>query len=166
MGAITVLKFDTAAGATRALEIMRNLQEEHLIYIQDAATVTWAEGKRKPKTQQTQSKTGEGATWGAFWGMLFGLLFFMPIMGAAIGAGIGALSGHFTDVGIDDDFIKEVRSQVTEGTSALFLMTTGASPTRLIEEMKKQMPKFEIISTNLSEEQEEALRAAFAEEEE
>ena len=158
MGALTVLKFDTAAGATRALEVMQNLQEEHLIYIQDAATVTWPQGKRKPKTQQTQSATGKAAMWGSFWGMLFGLLFFMPLIGAAIGAGIGALSGHFTDVGIDDDFIKDVRSQVTEGTSALFLLTTGGSPSRLIEEMKKQMPKFEIISTTLSEGQEETLR--------
>ena len=79
MGALTVLKFDMAAGATRALEVMRNLQEEHLIYIQDAATVTWPQGKRKPKTHQTQSLTGEGALWGSFWGLLFGLLFFMPL---------------------------------------------------------------------------------------
>jgi uncharacterized membrane protein len=36
----------------------------------------------------------------------------------------GALSDHFSDYGIDDGFIKKVREKVTEGTSALFLLTS------------------------------------------
>jgi len=104
-----------------------------------------------------------GALQGAFWGMLFGLLFFVPILGLAVGAGVGALAGSFADVGIDDNFIKQVRNQVTEGTSALFLMTSGAVQDRVREAMKGQ--QFELIATNLSKEQEDKLRAAFSEEE-
>jgi len=51
---------------------------------------------------------------------------------------------------------------VTEGTSALFLMTSDAVEDRVVEAMKQS--KFEIIATNLSKEEEEKLRAAFAEE--
>jgi uncharacterized membrane protein len=76
---------------------------------------------------------------------------------------MGALAGSFADVGIDDNFIKQIRAQVTEGTSALFLMTSGAVQDRLREAVKGQ--EFEIIATNLSKEQEEKLRAAFSEEE-
>jgi uncharacterized membrane protein len=61
----------------------------------------------------------------AFWGLLFGLIFFVPFLGLAIGAAIGALAGKMSDYGIDDNFIKQTREKVTEGTSALFLMTTG-----------------------------------------
>jgi uncharacterized membrane protein len=51
---------------------------------------------------------------------------------------------------------------VTEGTSALFLMTSDAVEDRVVEAMKKS--KFEIIATNLSKEEEGKLRTAFAEE--
>ena len=71
--------------------------------------------------------------------------------------------GKFSDYGIDDNFIKQVQGKVTEGTSALFLLTSGAVVDRVIEEMKK-LPKFEIIQTNLSKEQEDQLRAEFGEE--
>jgi uncharacterized membrane protein len=80
-----------------------------------------------------------------------------------LGAAIGGMSGAMKDVGIDDDFIKQVREKVTEGTSALFALTSGATaPERVIDELKAY--DFEIISTNLPQEQENRLREAFAQE--
>jgi uncharacterized membrane protein len=70
--------------------------------------------------------TGAGATSGAFWGMLFGLIFFIPSFDLVAGAAIGALAGSMTHMGINEDFIKYIHSKVTEGTSALFLMTSDA----------------------------------------
>jgi uncharacterized membrane protein len=102
---------------------------------------------------------GGSAGWGAFWGFLIGMIFFVPFLGAAI----GGMSGAMSDVGIDDDFIKQVREKVTEGTSALFALTSGATaPDRVIDELRQY--DFEIISTNLPEEQENKLREAFAQE--
>jgi uncharacterized membrane protein len=121
--------------------------------------VTWPQGKKGPKTEQLRSLAGQGALMGAFWGMLFGLLFFVPFFGLAVGAAMGALAGKFTDYGIDDNFIKQTREKVTEGTSALFLLTSGAVMDKLAPAIKDQ--KFEIISTNLSKEQEDQLRATF-----
>src|SRR5512136_3501729 len=135
------------------------LQKQHLIEVQDAAIVTWPQGKKQPKTQQLHSLTGQGALMGAFWGMLFGLIFFIPFFGLAVGVAMGALSGKFADYGIDDNFIKATREKVTEGTSALFLLTTGAVLDKLAAAVKDM--KFEIISTNLPKEQEDQLRATF-----
>ena len=163
MATLTVLKFPTADGADKMLGTIQSLQKQQLITIQDAAIVTWQAGKKKPKTRQLNNLAGVGAVQGAFWGMLFGLLFFIPFLGLAIGAGMGALTGMFADVGIDDNFIKQVRSQVTEGTSAVFLLTVGGVVDRVREAVKGQ--EFEIIATNLSKEQEDKLRAAFSEEE-
>jgi len=162
MATLTALKFPTADGADRMLGTVQSLQKQQLITIHDAAIVTWPAGKKKPKTHQLQNMAGVGALSGAFWGMLFGLLFFVPILGLAIGAGMGALAGSFADVGIDDNFIKQVRNQVTEGTSALFLMSSGGVIDRVREAVNDQ--EFEIIATNLSKEQEDKLRAAFSEE--
>ena len=163
MATLSVLKFNDPNGADRVLIALQGMQERQLITLQDAAVVSWPRGNKKPKTRDLHSMAGVGAMSGAFWGFLFGLIFFVPFLGAAIGASMGALSGSMTDVGIDEDFIKQVREKVTEGTSALFALTSGATaPDKVVDELKAY--DFEIISTNLPEEQENQLREAFAQE--
>jgi uncharacterized membrane protein len=158
---LSVLKFNDPYGADRVLVALQGMQERELITLEDAAVVSWPEGNKKPKTRQMHGTAGAGATWGAFWGFLFGLIFFVPFLGAAIGAGMGGMTGALADVGIDDDFIKQVRDKVTEGTSALFALTSGATaPDKVVDELRAY--DFEIISTNLPEEQERKLRDAFA----
>jgi uncharacterized membrane protein len=92
------------------------------------------------------------------------MIFLVPVLGLAIGAGMGALFGSMADVGISDDFIKQVREKVTPGTSALFLLTSNAVPDRVAEAMKGY--HMELISSNLTAEQEQQLREAFADTEE
>ena len=159
MATLSVLKFPTADGAQQMESTLLGLQKQRLIEVQDAAIVTWPRGKKQPKTQQLHSLTGQGALMGAFWGMLFGLIFFVPFFGLAVGAAIGALSVKFADYGIDDDFIKRTREKVTEGTSALFLLTSGAVQDKVVEAMKDQT--FVIIMTNLPKAKENELRAVF-----
>ncbi|MGW8251610.1 MAG: DUF1269 domain-containing protein, partial [Anaerolineales bacterium] len=91
MATLTALKFSTPDGAQQMLDKVQSLQKMQLINIQDAAIVTWPEGKSKPKTKQLFSMAGMGALQGAFWGMLFGLIFFVPFFGLAVGAAMGAL---------------------------------------------------------------------------
>lgn len=164
MATLTVWKFDDPGGARRALDVVERLQKQELLTLQDAAVVTWPEDRKKPKTEQLHSMTGAGALGGSFWGLLFGLLFFIPLLGMAVGAAMGALAGSMSDVGIDDRFIKEVREKVTPGTSALFLMTSGVVQDKVLDEFRGT--KAELISTNLSNEQEQKLREVFVEEHE
>src|SRR5215203_60010 len=162
MATLSVLKFNDPSGADRVLLALQGMQERQLITLQDAAVVSWPEGRKKPKTRELSSMTGGGAAFGALWGFLFGLIFFVPLLGMAIGAGMGALSGSLADFGIDDDFIKQVRERVTPGTSALFALTSEATVDRVVEELKQF--DFEIISTNLPAEEEQKLRETFGEE--
>ncbi|WP_019501454.1 DUF1269 domain-containing protein [Pseudanabaena sp. PCC 6802] len=159
MATLTVLKFPTSDGAEKAAAKLLNLQQQQLIKVEDMAVVSWESGKKKPRTRQAVPTTQLGALDGAFWGLLFGLIFFMPLLGAAIGALTGALAGSMTDFGIDDDFIKKVREQVTEGTSALFALTSDAVVDRVVDAFKDE--KFEIVATNLPSEQESKLREIF-----
>ena len=163
MATLSVLKFNDLNGADRVLLALQGLQERQMINLEDAAVVSWPQGNKKPKTRELHGTAGMGAMGGAFWGFLFGLIFFVPFLGAAIGAGMGALTGSMADVGIDEDFIKQVREKVTPGTSALFALTSGATaPERVIDELRQY--DFEIISTNLPEDQEQKLREAFGQE--
>ena len=157
---LVVLKFDTPDGAEQGLSIAVNLQKQHLLEIQDAAIATWPKGKKKPKTRHGADACA-GAWYGAFWGMLLGWIFFVPFLGAAFGAAAGALSAHFADYGIGNDFLAKVRSKVTEGTSALFLLVGQVTTDRVIEAFKAA-PKFEVVASNLSHEQEAKLKGAFA----
>ena len=162
MTALTVWKFDSATGAGEALAKLEGIQKQHLIEIADAAIVEWPQGKKKPKTRQVNNLAAVGALNGAFWGMLFGMIFFVPFFGMAFGAAMGALSGRFSDFGIDDDFISSVREQVTQGTSALFLLTGNVTLDKVEEELKGQIGT--LVKSNLTHEQEAKLREGFGEE--
>ena len=163
MATLTAMKFDTVDGADRMVGLLQGLQAQQLIVVQDAAVVSWPAGAKMPKTRQLTSTTGAGALGGAFWGMLFGLLFFIPFFGMAVGAATGALMGHFADVGIDDNFIKQARDKVTPGTSALFLLSTAEVPDRVAESVKGAGLQFELIASNLTSAQEAKLNEVFAE---
>jgi uncharacterized membrane protein len=162
MATLTVWKFEDPTGADRAVDTVRDLQRQELIQLVDAATVSWEPGKRKPKTRHLADLTGAGALGGAFWGFLFGLIFLVPLFGMAIGAAAGAIGGSMSNVGIDKGFIESVRDRVTPGTSALFLMTSGAVMDRVRDAFADAHP--ELLQTNLSAEQEEQLRHAFGDE--
>ncbi|MFE1546617.1 DUF1269 domain-containing protein [Streptomyces sp. NPDC058718] len=160
MATLTVWRFDAPEGAGAVEDTLLQLQKQELIKVIDAATVSWPEEASKPRTKQLNNLTGAGALSGTFWGMLFGLLFFMPLLGAAVGAAAGALGGKMADVGIDDDFIDSVKSKVTPGSSALFLLSADA----VVDRVKNAFPNghAELIQSNLDSEKEAKLREVFA----
>lgn len=160
MATLTVWKFPDATGADRAVETLQSLQKQQLITLVDGATVSWAPEAKKPKTRQLHNLAGAGAMSGMFWGMLFGLLFFVPLLGAAVGAAAGAAGGAAADIGIDDDFIKRVRDEITPGTSALFAMTQDAVLDKVHDAFAGQ--NAELIQTNLPSDKEQELREVFA----
>jgi uncharacterized membrane protein len=162
MAVITGFKFDTADGADKMVDLIQDLSKQQLITLEDAAVVTWPKGKKKPKTKHLGDMTGEGALGGAFWGMLFGLIFFVPFFGLAVGAAVGALAGHFTNYGIDKDFIKAAQDKITEGTSAVFLMTSDAVIDKVTDAIKSSGLDFDLFYSNLSKEQEAQLRQDFS----
>jgi len=162
MATLSVWKFPTADGAEKAEETLAQLQTEGLIKVHDAALATWPEGKKRPKTRQSHNLTGAGALGGAFWGLLFGILFFIPLIGLAVGAAAGALTGSLAHAGIDEDFVQQVRDKVTPGTSALFVLTSDAVLDKVHDRFKGTQA--ELISSNLSKDQEQALLETFKDE--
>ncbi|HEY7009275.1 MAG TPA: DUF1269 domain-containing protein [Jatrophihabitantaceae bacterium] len=133
MTTFTVWKFDTPDGAAEAVSILKDTEGEGLIKILDHAVVSWPRGASRPTTKQVHEDTWRGTGWGAFWGLLFGVLFLMPVIGVAAGAAIGALSKHTQGIGIGKDELEKIRGQITEGTSALFVVTDEGDLDRLGE---------------------------------
>ena len=155
MSDLVVFAFKNDTGAQEMAEAIKGLQKQELIKLEDAAIVV-RRRDGKAKVKQAQSLVGAGALGGAFWGMLIGLLFFMPWMGLAVGAISGALAGKFSDIGVDDDFIKEVGAAIEPGHSALFLLVREATPDKVLEALKGFKGK--VIKTSLTTDKEEELR--------
>lgn len=77
----------------------------------------------------------------------------------AAGALGGALGGKLADIGIDDNFIKEVGNTIEPGHSALFLLVADWTEDKVLSELAVFDAK--ILRTSLSEEDEAKLRDAF-----
>jgi uncharacterized membrane protein len=135
------------------------LQREYLLDLEDAVVVVKnAEGK--VTLHQPVNLTAAGAVSGGFWGALIGLIFLNPLLGLAVGASAGAVSGALTDIGIDDNFIKELGATMTPNSSSLFVLVRNATPApdKVLEELKGTGGT--ILKTSLSHEDETRLQAA------
>jgi uncharacterized membrane protein len=87
---------------------------------------------------------------------LVGLVFLNPLVAAAIGAGVGALSGRLTDIGIDDNFMKQAAEALTPGQAALCVLVPK------VDKVLPAMAAFggKVLHTNLTTEQEAKLQEA------
>jgi uncharacterized membrane protein len=159
MTSLSVLKFPSVEGAQRVESTLLDLQAQHVIEVQDAAMLLWAPGAKYPETRRFHSLVEQGALTSTFWDMLFGVIFTLPHFKHDGGAAVGEPSGQFADYGIGDEFIKETREKVIEGTSALFLLTSSSVMEKMLDVLIGQT--FEIIMTNLSKMQEQELWITF-----
>jgi len=161
MSTLAVIAYPGQDTAAQAAAKLGQLQKEYLIELEDVAWVT-KNPEGKMKLHQATSLTGVAASGGALWGFVFGLLFFAPLAGLAIGAATGAVAGHFSDIGIDDKWIKEVAASIPAGGSALFVLARNSQNERVLPEMAKFGGQ--VIKTSLSEEQQAALSEALSSE--
>ncbi|HMR04117.1 MAG TPA: DUF1269 domain-containing protein, partial [Candidatus Competibacter phosphatis] len=107
------------------------MQKEYLIDLEDAVVAVRDE-KGKVKLHQIHDLTTAGALSGSFWGLLIGLIFMNPLLGLAAGAASGALSGALADIGINDDFMKKLASELKPGTSVLFVLVKHFTPDKVL----------------------------------
>jgi len=133
------------------------MQHEYLVDLEDAV-VAVRDKEGKVKLHQIHNLTAAGAISGGFWGALIGLLFLSPILGAAIGAGAGAIGGTLSDIGIDDNFMKELAGTLQPGSSALFVLVRKMTPDKVLPQLQGMGGK--ILRTSLSNEDEKKLQAA------
>ena len=159
MATLTAFRFDTVDGADNALGVISVLQEQELIAILDLALVSWPRGKNRPRTRHVIWPTRAQLLDGTFWGMLFGLIFFVPVLDAGRRAEADRLTSALSDVGIDDNFIYQVRSRLIEGTSALFVLLQDAVMDKISDAAKGKKP--DLIAINLPRDEEVKLRNLF-----
>ena len=152
---LIVIAYDDEFKAEEVRLTLAKLQVEHLIELEDAAVVVKDE-HGKIKLKQAVNLTGAGAASGGFWGLLIGILFFNPLLGAAVGAASGALAGAFSDIGVDDNFIRELGETLQPKSSALFVLVRKVTPDKVLEEVGKFGGK--VLRTYLTKDEESQLQ--------
>lgn len=157
MSTLVAIAYPDQNRASEVLSTLQQLQKEYLIDVDDAAYIT-RDVNGKMRLHQSHNLTGAGAVWGGFWGLLVGSLFLMPVVGLAIGAATGGLSGHFSEYGIDDNFIKSLSADMEPNSSALFVLVRRSTPDKVLPEIQRFGGH--ILQTNLSAEAEGRLRQA------
>ncbi|ACK65673.1 membrane protein of uknown function UCP014873 [Rippkaea orientalis PCC 8801] len=155
MSDLIAIAYDDEFKAEEVRLTLAKLQKAHLIELEDAAIVV-KNKEGKVKLNQAINLTAAGAVSGSFWGLLIGTLFFAPLVGAAVGAASGALSGALSDIGVDDNFMRELGETLQPETSALFVLVRKVTPDKVLEEIAPYGGK--VLRTSLTKDKEEELQ--------
>ena len=159
MSTLVVIGYKDVDQAEEVRLKLRKLHRDYLIDMDDAVVAVKDAGG-KIKLHQAVNLTAAGAASGGFWGMLIGMIFLNPLLGMAVGASAGAMSGKLTDVGINDNFMKELANTLTPGSSALFVLVRKATPDKVLAEL--QGTGGTVLKTSLSSDDEAKLQAALS----
>lgn len=160
MGNLIVIVYPSEHQAEQVRLDFIKMQKEYLVSLEDAV-VAVKKPNGKVKLLQMYDMTLGGAISGAIWGTLIGLIFMMPVFGLAVGAGTGAVTGALSDVGINDQFMKNLASSLTPGSSALFVLVDSQLTDKVLAELQGTGGK--VIKTSLSTVDEEKLQKALDE---
>ena len=161
MSTLIAIAYPDATTAERVRGELIQATKEHLLDLEDAVVVEH-QPDGKIKLRQAMSTSGAGAASGALWGGLIGLIFLAPLFGMAIGAASGALAGKVTDVGVNDNFMKELGTKMPPGGAALIALGRSDAPNRVLDRLKPYGGH--VVQTSLDEEAEARLRSALGEE--
>jgi uncharacterized membrane protein len=157
MSDLIAVAYPDRATAEKVRDELARLTREHVIEIEDAVVVT-RQPDGKVKLHQTVNPAGAGAAGGALWGGLIGLVFLAPLLGAAIGAAAGAAGGALTDLGIQDNFMRELGQSLPEDGAALFVLVRKVTPDKVIPRISEYGGK--ILQSSLSTDSEQRLQEA------
>jgi uncharacterized membrane protein len=160
MSDLVIVAFPDEATAFQMRAELVKMQREYLIEMEDVVVVT-REAGGEVKLHQAVNLTTAGAVGGGMWGALIGLLFLNPVLGAAVGAGSGALAGRFTDVGINDDFMRDVGSALDKGGSAVCVLIRKMTGDKVAERLGGLHLKGRVIQTSLAKDAEAKLKEMF-----
>ena len=159
MSTLVVVGYKEPFKAEEVRLTLRKLQRDYLIDLEDAV-VAVKDAQDKVKLHQAINLTAAGSVSGGFWGALIGMMFLNPLLGLAVGASAGAVSGALTDLGINDQFMKDLASSMTPNSSALFVLVRKATPDKVLAEL--QGTGGTVLKTSLSHEDEAKLQAALS----
>lgn len=139
MSELIVAGFKGEFTADEVLLDLLKMKQIHLIDL-DYAVVVARRDDGTIRVSHNNVVVHADATAGGQWGTLFG----GPVgymIGAIIGAAIGETVKGLRQIGIHDDFIREVSETLEQGSSAIFIRVRKALSEKVLEELRNYNAK-------------------------
>jgi uncharacterized membrane protein len=133
MSALTAWRFAGTEGADDAVLRLKQLDGQDLIDLEDVAVIRWPQYAGQPVA--SEHVTDEGGK-------------------------VSSLAKKLRKAVIDSSMVESVKGDMTPGTSALVLLTSGAVIDTIAQAFQGQ--PMELIRSDLSVQQQDQVRAAFA----
>ncbi|MFP5213202.1 MAG: DUF1269 domain-containing protein [Acidobacteriota bacterium] len=153
---LTVVVFDDELNAEEARLKLLKLQREGFVEVEDAVVVV-KDQDGAVRYHQMHKQARKGGLAGSITGLIVGSIFFTPLLGAAVGAVTGAISASLGDVGVDDEFMKNLSEKFKPGCSALFTLVRKADPQKVGDTFLGFGGK--VLVSSVSKERETAIQA-------
>lgn len=130
----TAWRFKGTEGADAAVLRLKQLDAQDLIEVQDVAVIRWPHYATAPQAQEHVTDEGSKAS---------------------------SFAKKLTKAGIEGSMLDSVKGDMTPGTSALVLLSANAAIDTVAQAFEGHA--MELMRSDLSVQQEDQLRAAFAE---
>ncbi len=137
MTELVAITFNAPEDAFALRDQIPTLMDRHNAEVDDAMVVT-REANGSVKLHQSVNLPLAQALGGGVWGLMLGGVFMAPFVGAAIGAGAGLMTGNLSNVGIDDDFAKQMGETLGTGHGVLLLLVRRESASHLIDLLEQE----------------------------
>jgi len=151
MSELIVFIYENETGAKTLEAQLVEAQENQDLSVSDAALILRQEDGR-PVLSHAADLVGRGSMGGIFWGFILALVFWAKWWGLSVGGALG-------DLGLDDEFVKEVGEGVGKGHSALLILVEDSMVEDVLKEAEGSNPK--TMRTTFSKEDEQVLQAVF-----
>jgi len=134
-----VVAFEGEHGAGQVLDTLKQLDKMEVVDLKSAAVVVRDSSDKITIKETRDFDAKQGAIGGALTGGVLGLLRGGLIKGAILGAAGGAAAGKFIDLGLEDDFLKEVGESLGTNSSAIVALVDFEQ----IDQAMSELDKFE-----------------------
>jgi uncharacterized membrane protein len=151
MSELIAFTFESETGAKELEKGLVTAQADQGLRVDDAALVMRLEDGR-PVLNHAVNLVGRGSLGGIFWGFILALVFWTKWWGLSVGGALG-------DLGLDDEFVKEVGESVEKGHSALLILVEDGMVAAVLNEARECNPQ--VMRTTFSEEDEKVLQTIF-----
>ncbi|HLI76497.1 MAG TPA: DUF1269 domain-containing protein [Acidobacteriaceae bacterium] len=164
--------------ANGVLDELRVLDDAWILQMEDAVAVHRAESGKLVMDQSYRPTGKEGAEWGGALGLLIGAILAIPftagasaavaagalaagaLSGVALGATTGAMDAAFwkDELGVPEDFVRQVSSLVEPGSSAIFAVLHADQSEQVVARFQGYGGK--VLRTTLTEDHKRRIAAA------
>ena len=160
MSTLIAMVFNGLYDAEKASLELRMLEKDELVDLEESVVLT-RDKKGHIHFHHSQHFTMPLALGVGFVGTLVGLMILNPaiaLIGGITGTGLGAVLGALKEIGIEEDFMKDLADGMRAGSSALFVVARKGDPQKIMEALKPYKGK--ILCNALYHQDESKLKAA------